>query len=235
MDGKTCGIGYSPMTRRSKSETIRLAVDGSGLIATRMELWIAPRSIRALSLTSTMPASWGISAGCRSPRLGGSLPASSGATVAPLLRTGGPAEMSLVNAASTTTLPVNVSLLALSGAKRLARLRQTMTAGITIQKERLTMNRLKGAKPISLTNRYERACARLAIIAMSDVTFGGARALRIAKRASLKKFPAMEIVSQAYESSTGEATSFIPYHCHECGQACLGMDAAYQCCAPSED
>ena len=92
--------------------------------------------------------------------------------------------------------------------------------------------RLKETNPNNLTNRNERASARLARIARGDTYFGGASALVIAKRANKKLFPAEEIVADVYH---GRESKWMAYECPECGQAHLGEESAIGCCAFAEE
>jgi hypothetical protein len=95
--------------------------------------------------------------------------------------------------------------------------------------------KLKETSPKNLTNRYERACARLARIARNNTVFGGASALLIAKRCKFKIFPADEIVSDVYRASNYSCGKWGAYECPECGQAHLGEDSALGCCAWDEE
>ena len=92
--------------------------------------------------------------------------------------------------------------------------------------------RLKETNPNNLTNRNERASARLARIARGNTYFGGASALVIAKRANKKLFPAEEIVADVY---AGSESKWMAYECPECGQAHLGEESAIGCCALMEE
>jgi len=86
----------------------------------------------------------------------------------------------------------------------------------------------------SLEDRHDRACARLSYKATMDTLTGRASALVIARRmAAMKsKVPALEIVSEAYSSSTGRASRvWRAFECPECGQAWLGYNAAALCCS----
>lgn len=94
--------------------------------------------------------------------------------------------------------------------------------------------KLKEVSPKILTNRYERACARLARIARNDTVFGGARAMVLAKRFNLKEVPAGEIVSDVYAASNYMCGEWGVYECPECGQAYLGTKAALNCCVELE-
>ena len=92
--------------------------------------------------------------------------------------------------------------------------------------------KLKETSPNNLTNRYEKACARLARMARANTYFGGASALVIAKRANKKKFPAEEIVMDVYH---GRVSEWMAYECPECGQAHLGEQSALDCCISRDD
>lgn len=95
-------------------------------------------------------------------------------------------------------------------------------------------------KPLPYTelpDREQRAVARLAQIVRHDTIYGGARAMILATRADRLKFNsagygAMEIVSIVYSASSGRHHPQLEaWECPECGQAHLGQDAAYACCA----
>lgn len=90
--------------------------------------------------------------------------------------------------------------------------------------------------PRRLTDRTERAQAKLARIARGDCWHGGARALVLAKRLDRLhcSFDPLAVVSDAYSSSTGTATNYLAYLCPECGTAHLGKEAASQCCGEIE-
>lgn len=93
------------------------------------------------------------------------------------------------------------------------------------------MRNLKNLRSETLENTHERACAKLARIAKSDTIWGGFRANMIAKRATLKKFPAEQIVGDVYSASTGKhSLIWEAWECPECGKACLGEEAAINCC-----
>lgn len=84
-----------------------------------------------------------------------------------------------------------------------------------------------------LTDRDDRALAKLACIARCDVYFGGCRAVTIARRldAMGSQLPVHDVIIQAYHSHDGTARDFLPFACPECGTVHLGQDAAYSCCA----
>lgn len=87
-----------------------------------------------------------------------------------------------------------------------------------------------------LGDRHDRACARLATIALNDVVWGRARASLLAKRATQKMFPAEEIVGDIYSMSQAAPSSkWSVWECPECGRACLGKDAAMNCCSEEND
>jgi len=92
--------------------------------------------------------------------------------------------------------------------------------------------KLKEADPAKLTDRYERACARLARIARGDTFFGGARALVIAKRLKgmRSEVPASEIVGDVYSHSNLSCGEWAAYECPECGSVRFGTVAALNCC-----
>lgn len=91
-----------------------------------------------------------------------------------------------------------------------------------------------------LTNRQERAVARLAAMARQDTITGSASALIVAKRADRLKFyscgrTALEVVSIVYTSSLGRIHPALEaWECPECGSARLGQDEALACCAGHE-
>ena len=95
---------------------------------------------------------------------------------------------------------------------------------------------LQEASPRDLPDRSDRALARLARKARSNVWLGGASALLCARRleAMGSRLPALRCVRDAYASSTGEAREFLAYACPECGQARLGQTAALECCTEPE-
>lgn len=97
--------------------------------------------------------------------------------------------------------------------------------------------KLREANPNQLSDREQRACAKLARIARGDTIFGGAKAMVIAKRARNMhcQFPALNVVSDVYSASNYSCGDWGAYECPECGQAHLGTEAAYACCQPCED
>jgi len=92
------------------------------------------------------------------------------------------------------------------------------------------------ANPSELTDRSERATAKLARIARGNTYLGGASALVIAKRLERMgcKFPALECVSDIYSRSNGSLGEYGAYKCPECGCVHLGQSAALNCCAESD-
>lgn len=99
------------------------------------------------------------------------------------------------------------------------------------------MNHLQEISPDKLSDRGERALAKLARIARFDVNFGGAKALVIADRLAKmgSTLDAHTVVGEAYCSSTGTARDFTAYACPECGSPCFGEDAAFICCSAIYD
>lgn len=95
--------------------------------------------------------------------------------------------------------------------------------------------KLKEVSPKKLTNRHERACARLANIARHDTVFGGAKALTISHRCRFKRIPAGEIVTDVYHASNYSCGKWGVYECPECGQAHLGTESVLNCCVNSDD
>lgn len=82
-----------------------------------------------------------------------------------------------------------------------------------------------------LEDRHDRACARLAARARGDTIMGGASAMVIAKRAGLKRFPAMQIVGDVYGASSGMwSPTWEAWYCPECDLVHLGQSAASDCC-----
>lgn len=112
--------------------------------------------------------------------------------------------------------------------------------------------KLKRASWQSLHDKESQQIARLAAIASNDAWQGGARALSLASRMpcairdpetgkflpggrwELDSRTARDVVSDVYGSHDGTSRRFMAYECPECGNATLGEDAAYQCCAPQE-
>jgi hypothetical protein len=91
-----------------------------------------------------------------------------------------------------------------------------------------------------LQDREQRAVARLAAMARRDTIDGGSGALVLAKRADRLGFKsccmsALAVVSIVYSNSTGcHHRELEAWECQECGQAHLGQDDAYACCAIRE-
>lgn len=91
--------------------------------------------------------------------------------------------------------------------------------------------KLKEAHPKELSDRSDRASAKLARIARVDVQItGGAKALRLAHRMKYKRIDAHRIVGDAYTSNTGNAHEFLAYHCPECNTVVLGITNAKNHC-----
>jgi len=88
---------------------------------------------------------------------------------------------------------------------------------------------LKVANPYDLSDKTERASARLARKARCNTIWGGTSALRLAYRMARagSRVRAVELVSDIYARSTGHAsTTWEAWACPECGAACLGVNAA---------
>ena len=97
--------------------------------------------------------------------------------------------------------------------------------------------RIKQVSWKELSNPQDRACAKLALIAVCDTVHGGARAMVLEKRllAMGSSLPAREIVGDVYAASNWTVTSqWGAYACPECGQAHLGEERALECCASME-
>ena len=77
----------------------------------------------------------------------------------------------------------------------------------------------------------ERAACKLAKIAAQDVYFGGARALVLLKR--MKRSPNYSLYADAVDQCyhCDYAHDYTAWECPECGSACFGRSAAYECCA----
>jgi len=110
-------------------------------------------------------------------------------------------------------------------------------------------------KPAHFSDLYSvetRNTAKLAAMARADTVHGGASALVLAERIDKgSKLPfehsvfrhgfadnasASEIVNHVYSHSTGRPCErFEGWECSECGNAHLGKDSAFACCAPCED
>ena len=89
--------------------------------------------------------------------------------------------------------------------------------------------KLKTARPNQLTDKTERATAKLALKAMVDTYHGGCNALIIGKRLDRmgSKLDGEKIVTDIYHDRDSE---YIPYECPECGSVHLGADKAANCC-----
>ena len=96
---------------------------------------------------------------------------------------------------------------------------------------------LKEAHPNELSDRAERAIAKLARVARCDTVYGGAKALVLAKRLNgmNSNVPANEIVGDIYAASNYSLLEWGAYQCPECGNAHLGRDKAFACCQPIEE
>ena len=92
--------------------------------------------------------------------------------------------------------------------------------------------KLTEVHPNRLYDPAQRVCAKLARIARVDAWNGGAKALCMVNRLELSPYHAeyLAAVTQAYHSLTGTASNYLAYECPECGSACMGEDAVYECC-----
>ena len=92
------------------------------------------------------------------------------------------------------------------------------------------MNPVPSTKFDSLP-RYEKACARLAWIAVFDTVNGTAHAMSLSRRCTCKQFPASSIVSDVYSRSTGKCDPvWGAWECRGCGTVHLGKLNAAMCC-----
>jgi len=93
--------------------------------------------------------------------------------------------------------------------------------------------KLKEAHPSKLSDRNERAEAKLARIARANTYFGGASALVIAARMVRmgSAIDAEGIVGDIYSASNGSLGEHGAYECPECGSVHLGTQRALACCA----
>lgn len=81
----------------------------------------------------------------------------------------------------------------------------------------------------------EREIAKLAAIALNDTYDGRARALVLADN-EIDGYDPHEVVSDIYSRSTGQPSrQWEAWECPECGQAHLGIEAAFECCRESDD
>jgi len=97
---------------------------------------------------------------------------------------------------------------------------------------------IKEGKINDITDRKDRATAKLARMARNDCVFGGAKALVIADRLNNmnSEIDAQQIVSDVYTTCDGlTPAQYRPSICPECGQTQLGEDAALNCCYPDYD
>jgi len=96
--------------------------------------------------------------------------------------------------------------------------------------------KLKTRSARALTDRVERAIARLAMIAANDAWHGGARALVLLKRleGSPNYQEYREAVNASYGSSNPPTSDYVVCECPECGQVYLGESKAYDCCADTQ-
>lgn len=88
-----------------------------------------------------------------------------------------------------------------------------------------------------LHDPFDRAVAKLAVIARSDTVLGGARAMVIEGRLFRmgSRVADQGIVRAVYSSSSGRHhRTFEAWECPECGAAHLGIAAAYACCREDE-
>ena len=92
-----------------------------------------------------------------------------------------------------------------------------------------------------LTDLIEQKIAALAGNARMDTIHGGARSLREAKEADANKedfgdYSAEEIVGDVYSASTGKPSpKYEAWECPNCGNACLGQEAANKCCLENDE
>lgn len=99
------------------------------------------------------------------------------------------------------------------------------------------MNAYPG-EAIRLADRYERACAYLAWIALCDIITGNSRALVRAKRLERmhSNIPAQEIVADVYSQKRGRTNDvWGAWCCNECGWTFMGKEAADRCCSEWEN
>lgn len=89
--------------------------------------------------------------------------------------------------------------------------------------------KLKEVHPNKLTDKGERALAKMARIAACDTNFGGARALVLLKRLGNSQLPFDEVVTNTYHSNS-IPSQYVAYECPECGTVCFGDIAALKHC-----
>lgn len=85
----------------------------------------------------------------------------------------------------------------------------------------------------ALSNRTDRATARLAQRARLDTIHGGAAAVLLERRLKSRGSPVgfAGVVAAVYGASTGRHHPELEaWECPECGTAHLGQTAALQCC-----
>jgi hypothetical protein len=86
---------------------------------------------------------------------------------------------------------------------------------------------------MNISDRIDRACARLSQKAKLDTIYGGCASLILAERMEKMecKVPAVDIVRDVYSRSTGMTSAkWGPWKCEECGQTHMGYDNAANCC-----
>ncbi|MHC4977188.1 MAG: hypothetical protein ACYTF7_11370 [Planctomycetota bacterium] len=89
-------------------------------------------------------------------------------------------------------------------------------------------------EPKAISDRTQQAEARLCRIARGDCIHGGARALRISKRAASMRFIEADfegVVGSQYHLDWNISPTFGAIVCDECGQTHQGVQAAHECCA----
>ena len=92
------------------------------------------------------------------------------------------------------------------------------------------------APVMMMTNRFERAIAKLAIYARADCRYDhSAKALRIAQRLERRgsMVPAMAIIRSVYtaiDETDDAVTDYLPFQCTVCGRVHLGATRAALCC-----
>lgn len=102
--------------------------------------------------------------------------------------------------------------------------------------------RPKPAHFSQLTCKASFNTAKLAAQARADTIHGGAKALVLAEKYDAKatKFAngdtGNSIVSEVYSQSSGKHSETLEgWECPECGNAVLGLENAFACCAPCQD
>lgn len=94
--------------------------------------------------------------------------------------------------------------------------------------------KLKEVSPKRLSDKGDRALARMARIAACDTHFGGSRALVLLKRlVRISDLPFDAVVTATYHSNT-IPPQYVAYECPECGEVCFGRDNAIEHCREME-